>query len=504
MVHRPRQENYVLRIGDFVNPDSPDRLILSAENGALVGNRAPGGAPEESLIAQLRDAVSRLADTFQASAALVERRGRMRRLLAHAVRSASLPDAEELWTAAAGFTRRQDAIVPVIATVRSERWTIVRVPARPPGTIVLVLHGDWTQSSAPLVNAADALAAVLDACAVDERARRDVAIHRMARLLARAEGLPRICAIVAATIARALDARIGTVAVLDRGDQTIRIQGTYGYPKLLVEDARIKPGQGILGGVFNSGVPLCVADVRSHPGLHASRPRYRTNSFVAVPIRARNEALGVLCVTDRFDNEPFTRSDVTTLRAFAAPVALALGREQAAHEAEYYARAAAIDPVSGLFNRRYFHVRLEEELERARRHQIPVALLMLDIDDFKRVNDTFGHLAGDTVIHETAEIVRRSVRLFDVCTRYGGEEFAIVMPGSSAQAAANVAERIRQRIEVYRSSDPVLASLSITVSIGVAVSVTEMSPRDFLDRADHALYEAKRSGKNCVWPVERF
>ena len=108
------------------------------------------------------------------------------------------------------------------------------------------------------------------------------------------------------------------------------------------------------------------------------------------------------------------------------------------------------------------------------------------------------------MIHETAEIVRRSVRLFDVCTRYGGEEFAIVMPGSSAQAAANVAERIRQRIEVYRSSDPVLASLSITVSIGVAVSVTEMSPRDFLDRADHALYEAKRSGKNCVWPVERF
>ena len=81
---------------------------------------------------------------------------------------ASLPDAAELWAAAAGFTRRQDAIVPAIVTVRSERWTIVRVPARPPGTVVLVLHGDWTQSSAPLVNAAGALAAVFDACAADD------------------------------------------------------------------------------------------------------------------------------------------------------------------------------------------------------------------------------------------------------------------------------------------------------------------------------------------------
>src|SRR5262249_3254383 len=159
-----------------------------------------------------------------------------------------------------------------------------------------------------------------------------------------------------------------------------------------------------------------------------------------------HEVLGIVAVTDRVDDAPFTHANVSALRALAAPAALALERERALRSAEAYAHTAAIDPVSGVFNRRYFHVRLEEELQRSRRHDIPVALLMIDIDDFKAINDSFGHLAGDTVLKDVAENLRRSIRMFDVCARFGGEEFAIIMPGSGSDSAQQIAERIRARI----------------------------------------------------------
>jgi diguanylate cyclase (GGDEF)-like protein len=123
-----------------------------------------------------------------------------------------------------------------------------------------------------------------------------------------------------------------------------------------------------------------------------------------------------------------------------------------------------------------------------------VALLLLDLDDFKVINDTFGHMVGDVVIKDTADILRRSVRAFDVCTRFGGEEFAIVMPDSSEESAVNVAERIRQRIEDYRLAD--VRPLRLTASVGIAVSGADHTVGDLVAGADQALYLAKRAGKN--------
>jgi len=163
-----------------------------------------------------------------------------------------------------------------------------------------------------------------------------------------------------------------------------------------------------------------------------------------------------------------------------------------------YAQAAVIDPVSGLFNRRYFEGRLEEELHRASRQLTSVALLMVDLDEFKSINDRFGHMAGDLVIRDISEILRRSVRIFDVCTRFGGEEFAVMMPGGTVESAVVIAERIRQRVESYQRSEPALSALRVTASIGVAVSPPGVTARDLMERADRALYQAKKGGKNRV------
>jgi len=213
-----------------------------------------------------------------------------------------------------------------------------------------------------------------------------------------------------------------------------------------------------------------------------------------MPLVSGRDVLGVVAVTDRRDDRVFTSEDLSTLRAMAAPAALALCRELALVQAENYALTAAIDALSGAFNRRHFHVRLEEELQRSRRHALSLGFLMIDIDDFKSVNDSHGHLAGDTVIRDVAEILRHSVRVFDVCARFGGEEFAIIMPGSVVESAAMVAERIRERIETYRPTEPGLEHLRLTVSIGLAVSSPEMSSRDLIEKRRRC--SCRSDGKN--------
>jgi diguanylate cyclase (GGDEF)-like protein len=323
--------------------------------------------------------------------------------------------------------------------------------------------------------------------------RLGVAIHRLTRLLGRVEGLREVCTLVVRHVARCVPSRMVAFAV-PVGENELAIVATHGYPLAMVRMLRIASGTGVIGSVYEKGTPLLVQDITSVPGLQR-RPRYRTNSFIAVPVSAGSDVLGVVCVADRLDNQPFDRDDLANLRSLTAPAALALARERARSDAHEYARAAVMDPVSGLFNRRYFHERLDEELDRARRQNTTVALLMIDIDNFKGINDRFGHLAGDLVIRGVGDILKRSVRKFDLCTRFGGEEFAIVMPGSGPENSAPVAERIRQRIEAFRSADAELAELRVTASIGMAVS-QGASARELITRADQALYEAKQAGKN--------
>jgi diguanylate cyclase (GGDEF)-like protein len=452
---------------------------------------------EDALVDQLQAEVAGLADNLQATVALFQGRGKALRSVSSAIRGVSLPplaEAREIASTRIGAA----ASGPFIANLEGGPWTLMRVPGARRSTL-LAVHGDQSEAAPRISAAASVLSTLMDRRAADRSARRQMATHALARRITRVYGFPRMANLVASATARLLGARVTSTAIFDPITQVLKVHGTFGYPSLLVEHTRINPGEGIIGAVFRSGVPLCVPDVRAHDDLFRSRPRYRTNSFVSVPVRAGQRTLGVISATDREDDRPFTREDVSSLRALAAPVALALLRELAVSEAEQYAHAAAIDSLSGLFNRRYLHVRLEEELERARRHQIPLALLMIDLDDFKMVNDRFGHLAGDAVIKEAAVILRRTVRMFDVCTRYGGEEFAILMPNSGAQSAATVAERIRRRIESYRFAEPALASLSVTASIGLAVSTAQLLPRDLIERADQALYQAKTLGKNRVW-----
>jgi diguanylate cyclase (GGDEF)-like protein len=142
---------------------------------------------------------------------------------------------------------------------------------------------------------------------------------------------------------------------------------------------------------------------------------------------------------------------------------------------------------------------MDEELERARRYQHDVALLMVDLDGFKAVNDSFGHVVGDAALQRVAQVLQRTVRKFDVCARYGGDEFAILLPGSDTARALQSAERIRRRVELSQpEAIPPGSGLRLTASIGVATRGAGAGGAALIVEADRALYEAKGAGGNCV------
>ena len=161
------------------------------------------------------------------------------------------------------------------------------------------------------------------------------------------------------------------------------------------------------------------------------------------------------------------------------------------------------DSLTGLYNRRYLDRRLEEELDRAKRYALPLSILLVDIDHFKTVNDTYGHQAGDLVLSYLGKLVLNAVRTSDIAARYGGEELLVIAPNTPILPAGALAERLRQHIEshelVLTSESSKRQSIHITVSIGVAISSQRIDDiRKLVQEADEALYRAKQEGRNRV------
>ncbi len=317
--------------------------------------------------------------------------------------------------------------------------------------------------------------------------------HRFCLRLNRMQTPAGLQRLILRTVAAEVRADVGALALFSEAEQRLAIVATLGYPQQLVEHVRIGSGEGVLGTVHKSGRPLLeVGGSLATP----RRLRYRSDSYLAVPLAGPSGVLGVLTLTDRRDGRPFAADDLAAVRLLAGPAALALTTQKLRQSADEVTRLASIDPLTGLFNRRYFDARLEAEQQRARRHAEPLALLMVDIDNFKAINDDRGHVVGDQLLRCVSDRLRRGVRIFDVCARYGGDEFAILMPSSNVDTAVLVAERIRSSVGSHCAYD----SSHVTVSIGIAHG----SERDILSIADHALLAAKGMGKNAVCVAPPF
>jgi diguanylate cyclase (GGDEF)-like protein len=292
--------------------------------------------------------------------------------------------------------------------------------------------------------------------------------------------------------------------LVDEDTHALRVNAVTGGGRWLIEDISIHAGEGIAGRVYAEGVPI-VTDCAESIGKYVQqpRPRYKTASSVILPLGMGNETIGVLAVADKRSGDPFTEEDLSVLSAFSAQVFLILKISSFYRELTHLRELSTTDFLTGLFNRRYFNMRLGEEHLRVERSGGMFSLAMLDIDDFKLFNDIEGHLAGDRVLKETALVMARSIRGNDILARYGGEEFAVIMPETSETTAFKVAERIRGEIRNIRKATdgrPHGQKIAkITVSIGIAVYNDCREPvENVIERADLALHRAKLQGKDCA------
>lgn len=278
------------------------------------------------------------------------------------------------------------------------------------------------------------------------------------------------------------------------GSSDFVIARAIGLAEEVQRQVRVREGEGVVGRV--------AASKRGILGRGADAPlhgRYRTESFVSVPIVVGDELRGVLNVADPLDSHGFGDADLETLELLAGHIGACLVQQE---QDEALQSLADTDPLTWLYNRRHFDRRLEAEADRALRSQHLLALLLMDLDRFKGINDRFGHRVGDQVLKAVAGAIKVAIRRYDVPTRYGGDEFAVILPEADTEAAATVARRVLQAV-ASAQLPPALAMSGerIGLSIGVATFPRPAAgTAALIESADGAMYRAKADGGGVrVW-----
>jgi diguanylate cyclase (GGDEF)-like protein len=298
-----------------------------------------------------------------------------------------------------------------------------------------------------------------------------------------------------------LHAERASLLVYDEATDQLTVKAAVGIPANISDVSSMRLGEGISGETLQLRKPVMVADLEA-AGLKAApaERRYKTKSFISYPITIGGRRVGVLNVTDKTGGGAYDAIDLNLLEIVVPQVALALERAEWQEKASQFQLMSITDPLTNLPNRRYLEERLTEEVNRSRRYEQPLSFLMIDIDDFKLYNDRNGHQAGDLALQVTAQELKAALRAADVASRYGGEEFSVLLPQTSLAEAGVIAERMRDRIErthfPHAKSQPLGA---VTISVGVSTfTPTINTAEQIIWAADRALYSAKHEGKNRI------
>ncbi|HEU4933823.1 MAG TPA: diguanylate cyclase [Pyrinomonadaceae bacterium] len=298
-----------------------------------------------------------------------------------------------------------------------------------------------------------------------------------------------------------LQSERASLMVLDETTNALILKAASGLSTAPESVSPVRVGEGVSGEVIDTGKAVMVTDLRMAGRKPAPAERhYKTNSFISYPIAIGGRKVGVLNVTDKSGGGTYDEIDLSLLEIIGPQVALALERAEWQERATEFQLMSITDSLTALPNRRYLEERLAEELNRSKRYDYPMSFLMIDIDDFKAYNDKNGHQAGDLALQITAHCLKGALRVVDVASRYGGEEFCILLPQTAMSEAGVIADRIRHRVSTthfpHGKSQPLGR---VTISVGVSTFTKNIdTPENIIAAADRALYHAKSMGKDRV------
>jgi diguanylate cyclase (GGDEF)-like protein len=298
-----------------------------------------------------------------------------------------------------------------------------------------------------------------------------------------------------------LQSERASLMIFDESANELILKAASGLATDPASVSAVRVGEGVSGEVIDTGKPVMVTDLRI-AGRKAAPPerRYKTNSFISYPIMIGRRKVGVLNVTDKSGGGVYDEVDLSLLEIIGPQVALALERAEWQERATEFQLMSITDSLTGLPNRRYLEERLSEELNRSKRYDYPMSFLMIDIDDFKAYNDKNGHQAGDVALQITAHCLKGALRAVDIASRYGGEEFCILLPQTGISEAGVIADRIRHRVSTTEFPHGKAQPLGhVTISVGVSTFTKNVdTSENIIAAADRALYQAKSMGKDRV------
>ena len=335
---------------------------------------------------------------------------------------------------------------------------------------------------------------------VDRREAGEVAVfHELGKALTSSLQLDQVLRTIMEKIDEFLRPDTWSLLLVDEAKQELYFELAVGKGATALKDIRIKMGQGIAGWVAQNGKAVIVPDVSQDTRFFAQvdeKTKTETQSIVAVPVRFRDHCLGVIELVNCVGADGFHQRDLALLEALSDFAAIAL--ENARHVQRIH-ELTITDDCTSLYNARHLNFILETEIYRSQRYGYEFSLVFIDLDHFKRVNDSFGHLMGSRLLAEIGQLIKINCRLIDFAFRYGGDEFVVLLPQTSKENALLVARRLHRMIRETVWLQAEKLNIHITPSVGVASYPSDSRTKvELLHLADEAMYAVKNSTRDGV------
>ncbi len=338
------------------------------------------------------------------------------------------------------------------------------------------------------------------AAAENQRQSHELEIfHDVAKALTSSLDLDTVLETIMAKVAAYFKSADWSLLMVDESSHELYYAVAVGHGCETVNTLTLTDGKTLARWILDSGEPLIISDINKDPRLsHVADPSAEgASSVVCMPVRTGGKILGIIQVMN-IDLETYNRNEIL-LRTLADYAAIAIENARAVRRIQ---ELSITDDCTGLYNARHLFTVLSEEVHRSQRFGYDLALLFLDLDHFKRVNDQHGHLVGSALLAQIGQFLRESLRLVDAAFRYGGDEFAILLPQTSGEGALLVARRLMHVFHTREWTPAENVTLRLTASIGIAAFPTDAAtPKDVVQRGDEMMYLVKQSGRDNIATV---